>query len=295
MQYAIQVVAPGFEPAAQEIDAPGKAEVRVTLQLRPRAAGDKAYPPVSADPEVNYVFGVYASRLGDWGQAKTYWTKVLQLLPDHAPAMVSMGEALLGENKASEAAEDLERAANIDTCYWLTQALLAEVSLRTGSPAEAVQHAERAIELGQGEAVSVTPLLARALVAEATEVLSAYLKDHPGDVAAKKQLAGLNAPARVLTVEPLNADFGESNAATRFARPAPPPRVRESRWLPPQVDENVPPVEPGSACNLDEVLQKAGQRIREFVGNVERFTATESLVHHTINKSGDVSGNQKNH
>ncbi len=293
MQYGIQVVAPGFERAAQEIDAHGKGEVRVTVQLRPHAGGDKTYPPVSADPEVNYVFGVYASRLGDWEQAKTYWTKVLQLLPDHAPAMVSMGEALLGENKASEAAEYLERAANIDPSYWRTQALLAEVSLRTGSAAEAVQHSERAIELGRGEAASVTPLLARALVAEATEVLSAYLKDHPGDVAAKKQLAGLNAPARVLTVEPLNADFGESNAATVFARPAPPPRVRESRWLPPQVDENVPAVEPGSACNLEEVLQKAGQRIQEFVGNVERFTATESLVHQTINKSGDVSGTQK--
>src|SRR5260370_32607287 len=136
-------------------------------------------------------------------------------------------------------------------------------------------------------------MLASVLGAEATEVLSAYRKDHPGEAAAKKQLAGLNPPAQVLMVEPLEADFGEKNAATVFARPAPPPRVRESRWLPPQVDENVPPVEPGSACNLDEVLQKAGQRIQEFVGNVERFTATESLVHQTINKSGDVSGTQK--
>jgi len=56
---------------------------------------------------------------------------------------------------------------------------------------------------------------------------------------------------------------------------------------------NIPPVEPESACNLDEVLQKAGQRIREFVKNVERFTATESLVHETINKSGGVSGTEK--
>jgi hypothetical protein len=69
--------------------------------------------------------------------------------------------------------------------------------------------------------------------------------------------------------------------------------TRESRWLPPQVDETLPPVEPGSECNLEEVLQKAGQRIQEFVGNVERFTATESLLHETINKSGAVSGTEK--
>src|SRR5690242_3313523 len=66
MQYGIQVVAPGFAPVTQEIDAHGKGEVKVIVQLRPPAGGDKAYPPFSADPEVNYVFGVYASKLEDW-------------------------------------------------------------------------------------------------------------------------------------------------------------------------------------------------------------------------------------
>jgi hypothetical protein len=85
----------------------------------------------------------------------------------------------------------------------------------------------------------------------------------------------------------LNTDFRQRSVATTAARLASPPR--DSRWLPPDVDENVPPVEPGSACNLDEVLPKAGQRIQEFVGNVERFTATESLLYETISKTGKVS------
>ncbi|MFI5059680.1 MAG: tetratricopeptide repeat protein [Candidatus Acidiferrales bacterium] len=291
MQYGIQVVAPGFERAVQEIDANGTGELRVTVQLRPQAGEAKAYPPVSADPEVNYVFGMYASRLGDWEQAKSYWTKVLQLLPDYVPALVSMSEALLGENKASEAVEYLDRASKIDPSCWRTQAVLAEASLRTGSTGEAVRHAERAIELGHGEAASVSPLLARALVAEATEVLRAYLKDHPGDVAAKKQFEGLNTPSDLHASEHLNADPREGSAATTTARRASPPR--DARWLPPEVDENIPPVAPGSACNLEEVLQKAGQRIEELVGNVERFTATESLLHEAINKSGAVSGREK--
>ncbi len=82
-----------------------------------------------------------------------------------------------------------------------------------------------------------------------------------------------------------------TNASETIAGPA--PRVRESRWLPPGVDENVPPVDPGSACELEDVLQKAGQRIQEFVRNVERFTATESLLHETVSKSGAVSGTEK--
>ncbi|HYL83059.1 MAG TPA: tetratricopeptide repeat protein [Candidatus Angelobacter sp.] len=276
-QYKIQVVAPGFERVVQEIDARSSGEVRANIQLRPQAGGERVYPPVSSDPEVNYVFGVYASRLGDWEQAKVYWTTILQLFPDHVPAMVSMSEALLNENRVSEAAEYLDRAAKTDPSYWRTQAVLAEVSLRAGSAGEAVHHAERAVELGHGEAASVSPLLARALVAEASEVLRTYLKDHPEDLAARKQFEALSTPTY--------------SAAGTTAQPT--SRPAESRWLPAEVDENVPPVEPGAACNLDEVLQKAGQRIQEFVGNVERFTATESLVHETITKSGKVSESEK--
>jgi tetratricopeptide (TPR) repeat protein len=59
-----------------------------------------------------------------------------------------------------------------------------------------------------------------------------------------------------------------------------------SNWLPPDVDERVPPVEPDAACALDDVLQKAGERIQEFVTNVDRFTATELLKHESINRWG---------
>jgi hypothetical protein len=65
-----------------------------------------------------------------------------------------------------------------------------------------------------------------------------------------------------------------------------------SRWLPPYVDTNVPPVEPESLCNLAEVLEKAGRRIQELVDNVQRFTATESLLHETINKAGVITGSE---
>jgi hypothetical protein len=55
-------------------------------------------------------------------------------------------------------------------------------------------------------------------------------------------------------------------------------------WLPPDVDEKVPPVEA-----VDELVQKAEERILEFVSNVDRFTATESLTHQSISKHGQAS------
>jgi hypothetical protein len=59
-------------------------------------------------------------------------------------------------------------------------------------------------------------------------------------------------------------------------------------WLPPDVDEKVPPVQE-TACSVDEVIQKAEERVLEFVNNVDRFTATESLTHQSINKHGQAS------
>jgi hypothetical protein len=59
------------------------------------------------------------------------------------------------------------------------------------------------------------------------------------------------------------------------------------------VDEKVPPVEPGADCALDEVVRNAGKQIQQFVRNVDRFTATEYLVHESIDKWGLASPPEK--
>jgi hypothetical protein len=85
-----------------------------------------------------------------------------------------------------------------------------------------------------------------------------------------------------------NPDAGNRHAATTtiITRSS---RRRDSRWVPPEVDDDVSPLESGSACDLNELLQKAGERIEEFVKNVDRFTATESLLHESFNKSGKIN------
>jgi len=56
-----------------------------------------------------------------------------------------------------------------------------------------------------------------------------------------------------------------------------------SNWLPPEVDEKVPPVESGIPCEVNEVVQNAGKRLLEFIRNVDHFTAIESLFHESMN------------
>jgi hypothetical protein len=67
----------------------------------------------------------------------------------------------------------------------------------------------------------------------------------------------------------------------------------ELAWLPSEAPDKIPALDPSANCNLEKVLQHAGQRIQEFVSNVERFTAREYLLQETISKSGKISGSEK--
>ena len=265
-------------------------EARNHLQL--------AYRLAPGNPDVNYIYGLYCARVEDWGNAKSHLQKVLELYPKHVGAMLSLGTLVLRESKTTEAVSYYKNAVEIEPSSWRAHALLANALLRQGSLDDAVAEAERAAELGPGQAPIVQPLLARALAQRgntqrAALVLQAYLQNHPADTAAAQQLAELQMPqvATQATAASVAQPDGALPISPAIAKLAflPPPSV----WMPPDVDENVPPVEPGSSCAVDEVLQAAGKRVQEFVGDVDRFTATESITHETINKWGLASAPEK--
>jgi hypothetical protein len=62
-------------------------------------------------------------------------------------------------------------------------------------------------------------------------------------------------------------------------------RTRANAWVPPDVDRSVPEVTPGITCPLSSVLSNAGKRIEELVRNVDKFTATEVVEHHSVGHS----------
>ena len=92
-----------------------------------------------------------------------------------------------------------------------------------------------------------------------------------------------------LTLLPVpSAPAQKATANISAAKPSVSTSMSHPTWLPPDVDERVPQVEE-TACSVDEVVPKAEERILEFVGNVDRFTATETLTHQSINKHGQAS------
>jgi tetratricopeptide (TPR) repeat protein len=263
----------------------GKAveALRANAPARARKHLEAVYRVAPNDADINYFWGVYSSLTHDWNQAKVYWFKTISLDPKHSRALLALSDRLLCEDQPAEALVLAQRAVETEPTWWRAHAALAGAYLRQGSSGESIREAERALQLGHQQASLIEPLLAAALVKRgdkerAMNILEAHLRDHPGDATAKTQLLSLKAAAEISgdTISP-------SSLALMSSAPLP------STWLPPDVDENVPPVDSETGCAIDDVLQKVGLRMIEFVANIEKFAATESLFHQAINKWGGLS------
>ena len=200
----------------------------------------------------------------------------------------------LAEKKSAEAMAYLNRALAVEPSSWRAHALLAEADYLQGNHDEAIKHAERARDLGHERAASLEPLLAAALAESgdakrAISILEDYVKAIPSDTDALKQLERLRSP------ESARADGGPGTLdATSFSRmnaKALELPIR-SNWLPPDVDDRVPAVEPEAVCSLDEILPKVADQLVTLIRNVDHFTATETVADEAINKWGVVSSSE---
>jgi tetratricopeptide (TPR) repeat protein len=251
---------------------------------------EAVYRFAPADADTNFLFGVYSSQTNDWVRAKSYWERVLSLSPNHFGALLSLSSVLMQESKPNEAAQYLHRAVEAEPTSWRAYAVLADAYLRQGLLDECIKQAERALELGHGQAAVVQPLLARALQLQgdrerAVLVLQSYLHEHAEDQVALRLLKNLQG-----SLERASEPSSDIPASSPSAEPVVSMgALLASNWLPPDVDERVPPVDAGVSCNLDAILENAGKRIQEFVVNVDRFAATESVTHESINKWGFAS------
>jgi tetratricopeptide (TPR) repeat protein len=331
-EYTVQVVAPKYQGIAKQVAVQERSLAKITIEMAPLSAEDAASSvgfyalapktqremgkaledlrsnkPIDArkhldaaqraapkNAEIEYLFGVYSSQVNDPLQAKAHWIKALELDPKHLSALLAVGQDLLQENKSAEAKPYLTRAAEAEPSSWRAHALLAESLVLQNQNDEAVKQAERAVQLGHEQAGIVQPLLARALAArgdreEAIKVLQAYVQTHPADAVASKDLETLKSPKAGDASSDAAAAASELAAMNKDATALP----MASKWLPPDVDEKVPPVESGAACAVDDVVKNAGKQLMELVTDVDRFAATESLVHESIGRSGLASYPEK--
>jgi tetratricopeptide (TPR) repeat protein len=240
----------------------------------------KLYLDNQADPNLNYLYGLYEKEMKDLPQAKFYWKQAVGNDSKNLPALMELAHTALDEGKPAEALPYLKQSAQASPTTWQTHALMVVAYSKMKQYPQAIEEAQRALELGHSQAAIVQPALASTLAAEgnreqAVKVLREYVKEHP-DPDAQNLLASLeriNNPGNAAPSDPMASAFNF-------------PPLLPSAWMPAAVDDKVPPVEPGVPCSLDTVLHNASMRMTELVKDVDRFEATESLEHVHIGRDG---------
>ena len=285
-------VAPGpplLVPKIQKELARGLEELRANHLDEARKHLSSAARLAPLHPDVNYLLGLLATKSGDPVGARKSFEKAISEYPNHAHALLALGEQLLQQGDLSGAKTYLDRAVAAAPSMWRSYLMLAHLFLRVGDFGEAQRNAERALELGKSDANSARLVLAKALVGQekkdqAVLTLQAFLDAKPIDsesTAARRLLDGLSKTA----LSSSQAGSVEIVAASDPA-PLPSPLPAPAGWLPPSVDDAIPPVEAGVACDLSTVLSRVGKRVVEFTRAVDHFTATEHFEHQILDAQG---------
>jgi tetratricopeptide (TPR) repeat protein len=265
---------------------------------------DKASHAAPANPDVNYLLGMYYLQSKDLANAKTSWEKAVQIYPRHGFSLAALAQLSVQAGDFPAAIDYLSRATEAAPSAWRFQQRLAEAYLRHAEYEQAQKHAERALELGKERASEAQLTLAQALAQQhqtqrALKSLDAFLATKPtGQIAANAQqlreallrLANLPVPnppplkveeAKRETSKPEKSKQPES-ALLSVAEEL----VPTQKWMPPDIDESMPAVESGVACPLERVQSEAGKRVHEFIDAVNRISATESLDDEIIDHLG---------
>jgi tetratricopeptide (TPR) repeat protein len=292
---------PILAPNAQKEVTKALEDLRASKPDNARKHLEKASHVAPGHPDVNYLWGMYYAQSKDFAKAKVYWEKAIQLSPHHIFALAGLAQLALQNSDYSAATAYLLRASEAAPSTWRYQERLAEIYLDQKQYAEAQKHAERALELGKERAAGAHLVLAETFLQRndpraALKALDAFLASHPSGSRATEALklsAALRKPesspaetgiadlAEVTSSEVTASQITRTPPGLLTAELLPPPQ-----WMPPDVDDSMPPVESAASCPLQEIQEQAGKRVSDFVDAVNRIAATEWLENDVINRSG---------
>lgn len=299
---------PLLAPKAQKELSKGLDELRANRPEEAHKHLQNAARLAPSDPDVNYLLGVLSSQSGDSTRAMTYWEKAIAFDPNHAFSLVALASAKMSHQDWKASAEYLDRAVVASPTSWRAHALLAQVHLQSGKYPEAQNEAEQAVALGKEQANEARLDLAKALMlqeknVEAGTTLQELLDSKPAatsESAARQLLEILDrgkntssqsasVPIEIASVSPVRLPAlapEPATTVTTVALVATPPLPPPLSWIPPDVDQLVPPVKEGESCQLDEILPNIQKKVVRFTDLLDRFTATEHLEDRIVNADG---------
>jgi tetratricopeptide (TPR) repeat protein len=282
------------QPGAPPIAGPARKDVQdaITALVEGKTSQASVHvksalkrAPDSAD--VHFLAGFYNEQNKNKAGAKQEYEEAIKIFPNQFAAQLNLGSLLINEGKPTEAIPHLEKALAVGPNSWRGHWMLAEAYLQGPHDAKSAKfQAMLAVQLGKEKALDAEITLAVAEFvggdAEAGKArLKKFIADHPNDertARAKQSLEELNS-AKTVTVTV------RGTTSADLAEDVPP---SEMPGLPLDVDAAVPPVSPDAVCNLPQVMAGAALRAKEFVDDLEHFTATELVIHEDLSSKGGV-------
>jgi len=268
--------------ALEALRAEEPAKVKKHLQLASQVA--------PSDPDVTYAWGMYYAEINDWANAETYWQKTLLLYPHYPFARAGLAQLALRNGDLPKAIDNLEHAVQASPSSWHLEERLAEAYFFHQDYDPAEKHAEHAIEMSRDRASLAQLILAKVYLQRndsqrAREILDTLLAHTPIGPRAQEahQLATSLQWSSLVTMQTAGDGVEDAKSA---AFETPQELVPPVRWMPLDVDERIPPVEPGVACPMQKILEETEERVREFVSAMNSITATETLEHEVIDDHG---------
>jgi tetratricopeptide (TPR) repeat protein len=231
------------------------------------------------------------------------------------PAYVGLASVAVRQSKWAEAEELSARATLLDGVYFPVAFYYnAVANFQLGQLDKAEKSARKAEQLDMRQSLTQVKLLLGSILdmkqnyAEAAEEFKAYLKVAPtaanaekvrqhlvelarlsasGPPAMPKDLPSSVAVAPAAEVQSATLTNWEEIGGSAAGNPKPPALALLQSWLPPDIDQVVPPVSLGVPCPVHEVVSGVSSRAKGLMDNLQQFSATERIEHLKVDKAGN--------
>jgi tetratricopeptide (TPR) repeat protein len=287
------------DPAAVDLSAsydamPAKARKDVKRAVYDLRSGnlnaaqkqlDRVSNFASSIAQISFLYGYLYWQLKDLDKAETYLGQAAISDPGKEQTLSLLGRVQLQRQHYADAQKSLEQAVAANSGYWMAHNLLADAYLKQKEYDKAREQAQRAIDEGKGAASAAQLVLGEALAnvgrdKEGIQALQTFLQNSPSNPAVPQ--------VKELIAKIENRETaGEIAPVSDLALAASIPSLPPSAWGPPGVDDVKPSVAADVACPTQQVLESAGERMKQLVDNITRFAAIEDMVHEQLDQVGN--------
>jgi hypothetical protein len=259
-QYLVEITSPGYNTVREQVAISSVANVQnIPVVMIPDSALALARAPAAASVAPKAIKetekGLHALQIGKLDETQSHLDRALAIAPNFADGNYLMGVLLLRRNDSSKALSYLQKAVSLSPDHAPGLLALGEAAYLQGDFPRSTESLERSIRVQPRGPQAAT---AQELISRMRESAKS-----PADPAT----GGEKSPTADLTPKKVSV-----TTLKQLATIAP---VTETNWLPADVDQQKLVLDPGATCQLDDVIKATGDRVKELVENVDRFTATE--------------------